>query len=331
MDDTTTLDAAIDIWLTDTPLLNVTDKTRAAADTFFNVTLGNPNTRRAYFQAARGFFTIVSADQDITNLDHITSTMVRSYVDSQLNHKAKDIAATKTRTLTLTALRQLFGRLVVAGACTTNPCADVRKAKTTKPPKRANTLKVEELRRLIDSIPCLSQLDLRDRALIAFLAFTACRVGAAIKLTHGSFHAAHGREHVHLSEKGGKPHVMPILDDLAVELARYRNCLPDQDKVAPFFRRWSHAKKALTCHPMSYISAYRVVIARAHAAKIKTRISPHSFRATAITLFIDAGGSIEIARKIANHASADTTRLYDRKQRDVTNEDANLLARALAK
>jgi integrase len=42
------------------------------------------------------------------------------------------------------------------------------------------------------------------------------------------------------------------------------------------------------------------------------RIYCHSFRATGVTEYMNSGGTIEIAQRIAGHASSATTRIYDR-------------------
>ncbi len=53
---------------------------------------------------------------------------------------------------------------------------------------------------------------------------------------------------------------------------------------------------------------------RAQAAGIATRVGNHSFRATGITAYLKKGGTLEKAAAMANHASIQTTQLYDRRQ-----------------
>lgn len=54
------------------------------------------------------------------------------------------------------------------------------------------------------------------------------------------------------------------------------------------------------------------------AVCLHDKISNHSFRATGITLYRKAGGTLDKAQQIAGHASAETARLYDRSGDDVT-------------
>ena len=57
---------------------------------------------------------------------------------------------------------------------------------------------------------------------------------------------------------------------------------------------------------------YRMIGRRARDAGIETKIGCHSFRATGITEYLRNGGK-QIAQQMANHESARTTGLYDRR------------------
>lgn len=57
---------------------------------------------------------------------------------------------------------------------------------------------------------------------------------------------------------------------------------------------------------------------RAENAGIRTKIGCQSFRATGITEYLRNGGKLEIAQQMANHESARTTGLYDRRQDQVS-------------
>jgi integrase len=57
---------------------------------------------------------------------------------------------------------------------------------------------------------------------------------------------------------------------------------------------------------------------RAAEAGIRTRIGNHTFRATGITEYLRNGGKLEIAQQMANHETARTTGLYDRRNDQVS-------------
>jgi integrase len=47
----------------------------------------------------------------------------------------------------------------------------------------------------------------------------------------------------------------------------------------------------------------------------------HTFRGTGITTYLENGGKLETAQHIAGHASATTTKLYDRRNQNVQQEE----------
>jgi len=59
---------------------------------------------------------------------------------------------------------------------------------------------------------------------------------------------------------------------------------------------------------------------RARRAGLPEAICCHTFRGTGITVFLENGGKLEDAQRMTNHASAKTTKLYDRRSDDVTVE-----------
>ena len=74
----------------------------------------------------------------------------------------------------------------------------------------------------------------------------------------------------------------------------------------------------LTATPLPQANAYAMVQRRARAAGLATRIGNHTFRATGITAYLKNGGTLEKAATMANHASARTTQLYDRRRDELS-------------
>jgi site-specific recombinase XerD len=69
-----------------------------------------------------------------------------------------------------------------------------------------------------------------------------------------------------------------------------------------------------------------VIMCRALAAGIKTKVGNHTFRATGITAYLKNGGSLENAATMANHASTRTTQLYDRRRDDVSLDEVERIS-----
>jgi hypothetical protein len=74
----------------------------------------------------------------------------------------------------------------------------------------------------------------------------------------------------------------------------------------------------LTVKAMNRIDAWRMVQRRAAELGTKVKIGCHIFRATGITTYLEAGGTLENAQAMAAHESPRTTKLYDRTDDAVT-------------
>src|SRR5437016_511592 len=87
------------------------------------------------------------------------------------------------------------------------------------------------------------------------------------------------------------------------------------NKKANAFRSIKRAKQ----NGLSFLSNVLLMIKRrALAAGLPSSISCHTFRATGITAYLEAGGTIENAQAIAAHESPRTTKLYDRTSDEIT-------------
>jgi integrase len=65
---------------------------------------------------------------------------------------------------------------------------------------------------------------------------------------------------------------------------------------------------------------------RARHAGIKTRIGNHTFRATGITAYLKNSGKLEHAQAMANHSSPRTTKLYDRRDEEISLDEVERIA-----
>jgi integrase/recombinase XerD len=69
---------------------------------------------------------------------------------------------------------------------------------------------------------------------------------------------------------------------------------------------------------MSRVDAWYMIQRRAADAKLETSIVCHTFRAAGTTDYLTNGGKLEIAQRMAGHANAKTTGLYDRRADDIS-------------
>ena len=284
---------------------------------FFTANINNPNTRKAYAKAA-GEFAQWCERHGIGHLRDIQPIHVAAHI--QELQRRISIPSVKVQ---LAGIRMLFDWLVLGQVVPMNPASVVRGPKYLVRKGRTPVLSAEETRELLDSIDTASMIGMRDRALIGLMTYTFARVGAAAgKMRLEDVYIQGRRTWVRLHEKGGKRHEMPCHHKLESYLQDYVEARRTSregahsafDTKAWLFPTVGTRKGALTDRPMSQADVYRMVRRRAASAGIKTQIGCHTFRATGITEYLRNGGKLEIAQQMANHESARTTGLYDRRQ-----------------
>ena len=279
---------------------------------FFAANIRNRNTRRAYYKAAcrlsdwcegRGLF----------DLAKIKPIHVAAYIEELQRTHSKPTVKQH-----LAALRMLFDWLVVGHVMEVNPAHAVRGPKHVVKKGKTPVLTADEARILLDSIDVSTVMGMRDRALIALMAYTFARVGAALAMKVEDYFIQGRRGWVRLHEKGGKRHEVPAHHNLDAYMEAYIKVAGLQDDSKGFlFRTVAGKTGRLTPLPLSQADAYRMIRRRAKAAGIQTKIGNHTFRATGITAYLKNGGKLEIAQQIAAHESSRTTGLYDRRDDDV--------------
>jgi site-specific recombinase XerD len=275
---------------------------------FFTVNIRNANTRKAYVRAVGGFAAWCE-ERGLIDLAAVTPMHVAAYVEQLGRTHAKPTVKQH-----LAAVRMLFDWLVTGQVVKANPAHAVRGPKHSVRKGKTAVLDASEMRDLIASINGGRLQDLRDRALIALMGYTFARVGAAVQLTVGDFYVQNRRGWVRLHEKGGKVTELPChhsLDDYLHEWIAAAGLAGRPD--APLFPALRHGKLTPDAAPLAPSNVFRMVRKRAEAAGIETKISPHSFRATGITTYLQNGGKLEIAQVMAGHESSRTTGLYDRR------------------
>jgi integrase/recombinase XerD len=171
-----------------------------------------------------------------------------------------------------------------------------------------------------ESQKVVNVVGLRDREILATLACTACRAGAIAKLRLQDFQHD-GEQHVlRFQEKGGKSREIPVRLELQRGLLAYLGAagIGGDAKNQPLFRSTVRKTKQLTGNALTSKAICELVKRRPKAAKLPERLSPHSFRVTAITDLLSQGAPLEHAQYLAGHSSPRTTGLYDRRRKKVT-------------
>ncbi len=160
---------------------------------------------------------------------------------------------------------------------------------------------------------------LRDRSLIAVMAFTFARVTAVIGLKVEEYYPQNKRSWLRLREKNGTVNDMPCHHKLGFHLNEYIKAAGvGEDRKAPLFFAAIGRTGQLSSRPIGRTVVWYMVRYRAADSGLKTAIGCHAFHATGSTDYLANGGKLEIAQRMAGHSNPKTTGFYDRRSDDIS-------------
>jgi site-specific recombinase XerD len=297
---------------------------------YFTANIRNRNTRAAYVHAVAEFMRWCEERQ--LTLKTLEPILVAAYVE-ELQQR---LAAPSVKQH-LAAIRMLCDWLVTGQVIPMNPAASVKGPKHVVKKGKTHVLSTDDARTLLESIKIERKdkagntvqdlVGLRDRALIATMVYSFARISAVLAMRVEDYYPNGKRWWIRLHEKGGKFHEVPVHHKAEEYLDAYLKAagLAD-DAKGPLFRSAKGKSKTLTDKALRRNNALDMIKRRALAAGLPARVCCHTFRATGITAYLEAGGTIEKAQQIAAHESPKTTKLYDRTSDQITLNEIERIA-----
>ena len=218
----------------------------------------------------------------------------------------------------MTAIRAIFSYLQVYGYVGANP-AHGKFVKAPAAPRDGKTvgLSPQACRQLLDAPSETSPSGIRDRAILAVLAYSACRVGELVTLKVSDFRMNGQHRVLAIYGKGGKERLVPLHLEAVERLSQWIEIgsLAD-DRNGPLFRpaltargegRDGFRHTHLTTRAIGNLVKKYVA-----SQKLESAISVHSLRVTALTTARERGADIIDLQDFAGHSDPRTTLTYIR-------------------
>src|SRR6266436_301964 len=277
-------------------------ETREVLLTPFDLLEGTSESARA--KTAETFLELLGAR--VRNPNTRSAYHVGSWLDQHSG-------STSTQRQHLAAVRLLFDSLMMRGIVEYNPAARARPPRLVRESSHTPVFEEAEIVAFLDSISLNSLKEIRDKAIFSVLLYSWCRVSALINLSVANYYDRGGTRWLRSQEKRGKEHEVPVHSKAkeAVDLWLERSYVASKPN-APLFPSFAKNRETLDWRRLDRRSVLKLVEKRAKASGILKRVCCHSFRATGVTEYMNSGGTIEIAQRIAGHTSPSTTRIYDR-------------------
>jgi integrase/recombinase XerD len=198
-----------------------------------------------------------------------------------------------------------------------NPAARAKPPKLVRESSRTPVFEQAEIAAFLASIKPNTLKGIRDKAIFSVLFYSWCRVSALTSLRVADYYERGGTRWLRFQEKRGREHELPVHSKAREALDLWLEaCGPCLNAEAPLFP--SFAKDRLSSRHLNRRSVLKLVEKQAHATGILKKVCCHSFRATGITEYMNRGGTIDLAQRIAGHQSSTTTKIYDRSRDRLT-------------
>lgn len=231
----------------------------------------------------------------------------------------------------LTVLRSLFSYLQVYGYTGANPAhGKFVKAPSVARDGKTVGLSPADCRRLMDAPDPQTLIGLRDRAIFAVLAYSACRVGELVRLKVSDFKTSGEHRVLAIYGKGGKERTVPLHVEAVERLTAWIKVAKlEDDRDGPLFRPVLTArgrgedgfKRArLTVRGVEYL-------VRRFATKLRLdpAVTVHSFRVTALTTARERGSDVIDLQDFAGHQDPRTTLTYIRSRDRLSKSPAYII------
>jgi integrase/recombinase XerD len=291
------------------------EQQKETAETLLNTLKGqieNLNTREAYKKAWHHFFLFCSKEKlELTDVRPFHFERWRNFD----NIKKVSVATQRQH---LAAIRLLFDELLRKGLVDLNPAARVKAPRLNRALSHTPIFEECEIKSFMDSLEPVSLIDFRNRALFSTMLYTWARVSAILSLQVKDYLREDTRW-LRLKEKRGNINEVPVHSAArdAIDEWLLESGLAEMASM-PLFPAFSQNRELITSRPMTRVNIWGLIQTRSRAVGIKKRIGCHSFRGTGLTAYMNSGGTIEIAQRIAGHAQPTTTKIYDRSHDRVT-------------
>jgi integrase/recombinase XerD len=207
----------------------------------------------------------------------------------------------------LSVIRSLFGYLRAYGYAGANP-ADTKYVAAPPAPRDGKTvgLTPEDCRLLLEAPASDTPEGVRDRALLAVLAYTGCRVGEACRLRVQDYKTSGGHKVLEVRGKGGKERRVPLHPEAFERLDAWLDAAALREASGPLFRPGraarGHGRHGFRDEPLTRRAVQLLVERYVARLKLDPNVTVHSFRVTALTTARERGADIVDLQDFADHA-----------------------------
>jgi integrase/recombinase XerC len=273
------------------------DSVKRFLDHLANDRRASAHTLRSYENDLNGLLIFLQETRgELLDPSAIDTSLMRRYAAwlSSRNYAPATIARR------LASLRTFFRYLRRHDGLVADPTAGLRNPK--QPKRLPGLLRVDEVIRLLDSIPTSEPLGLRDRALFETLYGGGLRVSEGVGLDLDDLDG--DRALIRVRGKGKRERLCPVGPAALFWLNQWINTRRPKSPAEPavFLNRYGLR--------LNVRSVGRLLIEHLTRAGIIGSVSPHTLRHSFATHLLDRGADLRSVQELLGHRNLTTTQLY---------------------
>jgi len=227
-------------------------------------------------------------------LEKVDEKKIREYLEFLSKKYSKNSTIRK-----IIALRSFFRFLIKSKKILKNPFEYILTPKKEK--RIPGVLTENEVKTLLDSIPCDNFFSLRDRVIMELLYSSGIRVNELVNLNINDVDFFN--EEIKVTGKGNKERIVPVGSVAINFLQKYVKELKNKTNTKILFINKN--KGRLTTRAVEMI-----VKSYAKKAGILKRVTPHTLRHSFATHLLDRGADLRSVQELLGHSNLSTTQIY---------------------
>jgi integrase/recombinase XerC len=258
------------------------------------------HTIQAYGSDLEQFFTFVTTQYDLSDINKVDHQVVRSWIVSLME------GTTSARTVNrkITTLKSYFKFLIKEGSVTENPMDRVVAPKTSK--RLPVFVEQESMNKLFDEIDFGEGYPaIRDRMILEMFYATGMRLSELVNLKEEDLDLY--KNVLKVTGKRNKERIIPFSGNLVELLKGY---LEVKRKIFQFNEQNTHlfvTNKGEKLYPKM---VYRMVNHYLNLVTTISKRSPHVIRHTFATHMLNNGADLNAIKEILGHANLAATQVY---------------------
>jgi integrase/recombinase XerD len=266
----------------------------------------SPNSVEAYQRDIQKFVGFLESEKLALNAEQVELKHLEGFVKaiSELGFDAHSQARI------LSGIRAFYKYLMIEDIVQTNPTELISMPKLAR--KLPDTLSVEEVNALLDSVDMSTHEGTRNRAMLEVLYGCGLRVSEMTGLKISDLFL--DVDFIKVVGKGDKERLVPIGSQAIKYIKMYRETIRVHVPVKKGEEDMLFLNRRGT--RLSRMMVFLVIKACASKIGLKKTISPHTFRHSFATHLIEGGADLRAVQEMLGHSSITTTEIYTHLDRD---------------